>query len=296
MFCTAGVVKKAFVMMTSGAFFYAWLFFSAGLEAGITEAVAQQLPPACTALSQQERQLLQTAVLEKVVDGDTLRLIPGKPDSKGVRVRLIGINTPELAQAQPLAREARQRLLELLAGDTVYLRAGEESHDRHGRLLAQIYTPDGLSIEALMLLEGWGFRIAVPPNLRDQPCLEQAEQQAREARRGVWGLAAYQALNGADLGDAENGFYRVQTRISRFERAGDSWWLETDGQLVLRIRPSYQRYFATEDLQGLEGKVLVVRGWMYHRDVRPGNVAWPGRKSWVMELKHPRDLQQMPPD
>ncbi|HKJ23067.1 MAG TPA: thermonuclease family protein, partial [Gammaproteobacteria bacterium] len=80
-----------------------------------------------------------------VYDGDTVRLDDGR------RIRLIGVDTPEIAHdgnpAQPFALAARQFLIDLLhqSGGDVRLRYGPERKDHYHRTLAHLYLPDGQS-------------------------------------------------------------------------------------------------------------------------------------------------------
>ena len=79
---------------------------------------------------------LEPATVRYVSDGDTVVLTDQR------RVRLIGINTPELGHKgnpnQPLAIRARDQLRALLftENNRVKLRLGKEKQDRHGRWLA----------------------------------------------------------------------------------------------------------------------------------------------------------------
>ena len=84
--------------------------------------------------------------MDRVIDGDTL-------DTPSGRVRLFGIDTPELGEA--CATEATNRLSEL-AGDSVRLEDGPRLFDQFGRRLAYVYTEDGLSIDEILIREGLG--------------------------------------------------------------------------------------------------------------------------------------------
>ena len=80
----------------------------------------------------------------RIIDGDTL------DTSKG-RVRLFGVDTPE--RGQRCAIEATERLQEL-AGDTVRLEDGPRLTDQFGRILAYVFTQDGMSIDETLIREG----------------------------------------------------------------------------------------------------------------------------------------------
>ena len=88
----------------------------------------------------------ELAHISRVSDGDTVVL---KDDR---RVRLIGVNTAELNARNPMLKKAAlnatRELTKLLPTDTaVTLFLGEESHDRHGRVLAHVVrTEDELPV------------------------------------------------------------------------------------------------------------------------------------------------------
>ena len=118
----------------------------------------------CSLSTSQREKSLQVKV-EKVIDGDTLRLSSGK------LVRLIGINTPEidhkLGNSQTFAEDARDYLRSVVRNsrNELLLLPGIEKEDRHSRLLAHIFSPKGKNIQAEMLHNGLGVWIVVPPNL-----------------------------------------------------------------------------------------------------------------------------------
>src|SRR5262245_62243184 len=91
---------------------------------------------------------LQSAPVVRIVDGDTLRALV---DGVEKPVRFYGIDTAE--RGEPCYREATARTRQL-AGDEVRLRPDARDRDRSGRLLRYVYTPDGLSIDALLVAEG----------------------------------------------------------------------------------------------------------------------------------------------
>src|SRR3954453_2671212 len=93
----------------------------------------------------------------RVIDGDTL-------DIRGVRVRLEGIDAPEIGQtcgrkdeaAWPCGRQAAAALAMLVAGREV--RCEDRGRDVYGRVLGLCFV-DGLEINAHMVRSGlaWAF-------------------------------------------------------------------------------------------------------------------------------------------
>ncbi|MCZ2721269.1 thermonuclease family protein [Marinomonas sp. 15G1-11] len=121
---------------------------------------------------------LGEAQVKRVVDGDTVHFKDGR------KVRLIGINTPELdhkdGNHERYALEAKDSLTEL-TGKTVYYQEGLDKQDRYGRYLYYLFDKHRISISSQLLSKGLGYRIAVPPNTRYQDCLQASEKSARQA-------------------------------------------------------------------------------------------------------------------
>ncbi|RQD68111.1 thermonuclease family protein [Desulfonatronovibrio magnus] len=120
-----------------------------------------------------------------VPDGDTVIL-----DNREV-VRLKGIDAPETGfdggQDQYFAREATQRLEDLVMGRTITMRTGQEPRDRFGRTLAYLYLPDGQNINLLLIRDGYAFYY--PHEQQDEEIssrLLRAQRQAMEQNLGFW--------------------------------------------------------------------------------------------------------------
>jgi micrococcal nuclease len=112
-----------------------------------------------------------------VVDGDTIQVGP-------MLVRLIGINAPELGQPNDMA--ARQRLQQLVGGETVRLEYDMQHTDEFGRTLAYVYAPDGAFANLEMVRSGLAHVYTQPPNVAHTNELNAAEREARAASRGIW--------------------------------------------------------------------------------------------------------------
>lgn len=148
--------------------------------------------PADNAVNTQALQLtLQSPlyVVEKVIDGDTIRV------KNGGKVRLLGINAPELAHrerhGQPLGVEAHQRLSELLSGKRIYLQFEQRRRDRFGRLLAHVTREDGTQINETLLREGFARALFLQPNMQNLQRYYGIEAEAQRENRGLWSLPEY---------------------------------------------------------------------------------------------------------
>lgn len=219
------------------------------------------------------------AEVREVIDGDSVLLTDGR------QVRFIGVNTPERAKegrvAEPLADAARAALIGYLASgdDRIALDFDSELQDRYGRLLAHVFLPDGASLSARLIRDGWGLAIAVPPNLALQECYRLAEQEARTRRRGVWADAYYGARDAGALETRTTGFMRVKGRLDRIGFSRSALWLQI-GRLGVRIDKRYLPYFRHWNFHALQGLELEVRGWVSGQGGR-----------LRMNLKHPNDLE-----
>lgn len=122
--------------------------------------------------------------VERVVDGDTLLLAGGQ------RVRLIGVDTPELARdgqlAEPWADSARDFLDSALADRTVSFGFDRESRDKYGRRLVYAYHQGRLLNEAIIRAGFSRAETGFPYHESMKTRFRQAEREAREQRRGLW--------------------------------------------------------------------------------------------------------------
>ena len=115
------------------------------------------------------------ALVVHIIDGNTL-------DTSMGRVRLFGVDTPE--RREQCASEATDRLREL-AGDQVRLEDGPRLTDRYGRRLAYVYTESGISIDAVLIREG--FTTAWTRDGQHRDGLVELEQEARREYAGcLW--------------------------------------------------------------------------------------------------------------
>lgn len=119
-----------------------------------------------------------------VQDGDSLQVVTLNRTDTPVRVRLYGIDAPE--HDQGFGRDARDRLGSLVRGKANLILEYKDT-DRYGRLVGVLYfASDGRqrSVNRVMVEEGmarWYSRYG-----GRELGLDQAERNARSARRGIW--------------------------------------------------------------------------------------------------------------
>lgn len=121
----------------------------------------------------------------RVVDGDTLLL------QNNERVRLIGVDTPETKHptkpVEPFGPEASSFTKRAVEGKVVQLKFDREKRDRYQRLLAYVYIGDWCLNEEL-IRAGYSPCITRYPFDRSMKArFRIAENEARSARRGLWG-------------------------------------------------------------------------------------------------------------
>ncbi|MBI5797990.1 thermonuclease family protein [Candidatus Woesearchaeota archaeon] len=128
---------------------------------------------ACAANSQIQGPFIVT----KVLDGDTLDVNMG-------RIRLAGINTPELGTC--FSSEARDALANLTLGKEIYLERDQKDKEKYGRFLRYVYV-NNLSVNDYLVHYGYAvvFDYYNSTTNRYQE-LKDLEAEAKAAHLGVW--------------------------------------------------------------------------------------------------------------
>jgi endonuclease YncB( thermonuclease family) len=218
-----------------------------------------------------------------VYDGDTVKLEDGE------KVRLIGLNAPELGHdgqpSQAYARAATRALEQSLETQDhrVLLRYGAERKDHYGRSLAHVFLADQTSLSEQLLRQGLALRITVPPNDWNLDCYREAEAEARTRRKGLWSLPAYRVTPSTQLDRQVRGFRIVSGTVQRVGQGRRSVWLNLDGDLALRIERTDLGNLPISELVELKGEQVIARGWLYTR-----------RGRLRMRIRHPADLERPP--
>jgi endonuclease YncB( thermonuclease family) len=121
----------------------------------------------------------------RVFDGDSFEA--RRVDGRRVEVRLFGIDAPERHQAWN--SRSRSALRELVEGESLRLRVVEV--DRYDRLVAEVFLPDGRSVNAAQVAAGnaWVYR-----RYSNDARLIGLEEEARAARRGLWSRPAHEQI------------------------------------------------------------------------------------------------------
>ncbi|QDV69038.1 Thermonuclease precursor [Rosistilla carotiformis] len=110
-----------------------------------------------------------------VTDGDTIAVLVNR---EPVKVRLEGIDAPESKQS--FGTRSKQALSKMVFGKNVVVKKTGE--DRYGRTLGVIMV-GSVDINAKMIEDGWAWHYK---NYNDEERLAKLEDEAREAKRGLW--------------------------------------------------------------------------------------------------------------
>ena len=214
--------------------------------------------------------------LDYVVDGDTVWLKGGR------KVRVLGINTPEIEQedkpGEPYGSEAKRAAKFFLQGQKrLILQTSRVRKDSYGRTLGHIFRPDGRSLSAELLSQGLAFQVfnESPDIYKD--CLITLEQEARENNIGVWRLNPVKNVNSDAL---DSGFIIIQGKIVNIShgKKGPFVWLETDGKAVLRV---HKDVASDAWLKLIKGKTIEARGWIVDRAHSKRKLK-KGHKRWML--------------
>ena len=125
----------------------------------------------------------------KVIDGDTIKIeYKGQTES----VRLIGVDTPETVHPNKpvefFGKEASAFTKNLLLGEDVYLRFGNEDRGKYNRILAYVFrAPDGLFVNLEIVRQGYGKAYVKYPFLdfgQNERVLGQKTRERENAKTG----------------------------------------------------------------------------------------------------------------
>jgi|YelNatPaOPRAMG01_1025707.scaffolds.fasta_scaffold05302_6 micrococcal nuclease len=136
--------------------------------------------------------------VKRVIDGDTLEL------ENGQRLRLIGIDAPEMHESKKLYRDVQRTkkdiqtiksmgrrsyefLKNILENKRIRLEFDVERYDRYNRLLAYVFLKeDNTFVNAKMIEEGYAQPLTVPPNVKYADYFLTLFRKARQEKKGLW--------------------------------------------------------------------------------------------------------------
>ncbi len=189
-----------------------------------------------------------------IFDGDTFRT------GSGERIRLLGINTPEVAHnaqaEQPYASAAKRRLAQLILGKSVRLSMDREKRDKYGRTLAQVYLRDGRWVNNMLVAEGLAHVYTFAPNFYWADALLRTEKTARINMRGLWKSSRFRILNASAVSARNIGQFRL---LRGYVDAVQGWRFRLDNTLSISVPRKSRQWFTPADLPH-NGQKIIVRG------------------------------------
>ncbi len=229
----------------------------------------------------------ETSRIKYIHDGDTLHLDDGR------KVRLIGINTPEVARGRQAAElfsaEAKNALKTLFEDDkTINLVFGKEEKDHYQRTLAHGFTKSGLNIQASLLNQGYAQVIIFPPNINFTACYLEQERNARCAKKGLWKKT--KPIAAKKLDDTHIGFKLVKGKLKNININKKGIWLNLDNKLTIGIRPDNQQLFDIDTIYKMLNQTIVVRGWLNKNSRKSKKSSTPSRPYYI-RTRHPSAIQ-----
>ena len=126
----------------------------------------------------------RSGIIISVYDGDTFTL------DTGDKIRLRGVNTPELRPKEAYGIEARDAAADFLLQQKVTLHYGAVQKDGYNRLIASVETKEG-DVGTHLLSLGLGHIFLIPPESVDLPKMLLAQETAQETKKGLWSNPRY---------------------------------------------------------------------------------------------------------
>lgn len=118
----------------------------------------------------------------RVSDGDTL-VVQVDPNRQE-KVRLLGIDTPEMAQ-EPWGARAKAFTERLALGKIVRLESDVQPRDQYGRFLAYAYVGQTF-VNYELVRQGYAMLLTYPPNVAHVDDFTRAQKLARAEGKGIW--------------------------------------------------------------------------------------------------------------
>jgi endonuclease YncB( thermonuclease family) len=241
------------------------------------------------AMAQQQTQMaapgcggeeIARATVSRVSDGRTFTLADGR------EVRLAAIEVPPMPlprepdrgpDAAPGGAAAKNALDALAGGDEVVLRRAQAAADRYGRIVAYAYTErdgDEFFVQGELIAAGFA---RVGDQVDGRSCagaLLARENAARTAKLGLWADPYYDLLDAetpADVLAHRGQFALVEGNVVSVRESGPTIYVNFGRRwsedFSVTVRKRNERIFAAAglDLQGLEGRRVIVRGFIEAR-------------------------------
>jgi len=216
--------------------------------------------------------------VKTVYDGDTVVLEDGR------KIRLLGINTPEVQHKEKMAdaggEDAKAWLINKLQHTRVRLEVDAEKTDKYGRTLAHLFSEAKEHINLSLVKAGLAAISIYPPNLLYVNELLAAEKKAERDKLGIWHRPEYAVIPVNNLTEAGHpGWTRLVGKVVAIRNTPKSIYLVFSSRFEARIERKWQSLFP--DVNDYLGKTVEVRGWLNK-----------SRKHFSLLIRHPAAIRQ----
>jgi endonuclease YncB( thermonuclease family) len=197
--------------------------------------------------------------VKTVYDGDTVVLEDGR------KIRLLGINTPEVQHKDKMAdaggEDAKTWLMNKLQHTRIRLEFDFEKTDKYGRTLAHLFSEKKEHINLSLVKAGLAAISIYPPNLLYVNELLAAENKAEQDKLGIWQRPEYAAIPVNNLTEVgHQGWTRLVGKVVTIRNTPKSIYLVFSSRFEARIERKWQSLFP--DVNKYLGKNIEVRGWL----------------------------------
>lgn len=129
------------------------------------------------------------------------------------------------------------------------------------RVIAHVYLPNGKNLAEHLLENGLALVNTELPNTRHLQCYRDAEERARNAKKGLWQFQdkGIPVLESKNLTGSDDSFHVVRGKVV-FVKEGEGYYLLNMDTLGVRIHNDELHRFMIKDLNALMGKTIEVRG------------------------------------
>ena len=211
-------------------------------------------------LAAQSRQI-DNGTAAVVYDGDTIKVRFDSGSER--RVRLIGIDTPEIAntpaETQLEALLAKRFTFHHLFRKRVQLGYDSEMEDKYGRLLAYVRI-EGRLFNEFILKEGFArVFLKFPFAMKDS--FIRAQEEARQKKKGFWQEKPYPLISHRDARHHTGKLMRVSFICARMRETSSFLYITPRTQDFAALIPKEYRYLFG-DIRRLDGKAIQVSGFL----------------------------------
>lgn len=174
----------------------------------------------------------ETAILDRVVDGDTIE-VTGSEIGNKIHIRLLGINTPE--KKMPFSNESRT-FLEQFVNKTIELERDSEDTDKYDRKLRYIYYENRFLNQEILELGLANSYYMIGLRYRNE--LLGAEAQAKNLGIGIWTHSQDECSNCIYLKElnATQEFFIIGNNCSVYCKL-EGWFVKDAGRNTFYLEP-----------------------------------------------------------